>query len=51
MEDCLSENGNDILMERVESAFKSGIMDIEILNQTLKVECLYIVKSKHYNPE
>lgn len=38
-------------MEKVEEAFKNGIIDIEILNQTLKIECLYIVKSKHFNPE
>ncbi|CDW85058.1 UNKNOWN [Stylonychia lemnae] len=49
MEDCVSDNGNEILMEKVEDAFNTGIMDIEILNQVLRVDCLYVVKSRHYN--
>jgi len=49
IEDCVSENGNEILMERVEESFIHGLMDIEILNQSLRVDCLYIVKSRHYN--
>eukprot|EP00347_Sterkiella_histriomuscorum_P008838 403343544 len=50
-EDCLSENGNEVLMEKVEEAFKNGTIEIEILNQTLRVECLYLVKSKHYTSD
>jgi hypothetical protein len=48
LEGCLSENGQEVLMERVESAFMQGIIDIEILNQVFKIECLYIIRSKNH---
>ena len=32
MEGCVSENGQEVLMEKVEEAFQKGIFDIEMLN-------------------
>ncbi len=48
-EGCINDHGNEVLMERVEKCFENGTFDIEMLNQLLKLECLYTVKSKNYN--
>lgn len=32
LEGCSSENGHEILMDKVEKAFEDGIYDIEMLN-------------------
>ena len=48
-EGCVSENGLEVMLEVVEQRLLDGVFDVELFNQILKVECLYTVRSSHYN--
>ena len=48
-EGCLSENGQEVLLEKVEDRLLDGTFDVELLNQTLRVDCFYSVKSKNFS--
>ena len=49
LEGCLSDNGSEVLMEKVEEAFKHEVFNIELLNQVLKIECIFEIKSKNHH--
>jgi hypothetical protein len=36
-------------MENVEECLKNDIFDVDMFNQTLKLECMYVVRSKNHN--
>ena len=48
LEDCMTENGQNIDMHNLRKKIKDGVIDVEIFNQLLKQDCLFKVESVNH---
>lgn len=48
-EGCLSEDGKYLVFKRVVDGLKQSVFEVELFNQLISAECMFIVKSKNFD--